>query len=301
MSPPPVAGTAAGYRSGILMMAGACLGWSTSGLIVRHTSIANGWEVTFWRSLFCCVTLSAWLLVRYGGGAAARVRAIGRIGVVSALLFAVMFTAFLLALTRTTVANTQVLVSVAPLFAAIAGFAFQGERVPARTWCAIVCAFGGILVMFSGALGGGAMSGNLFALLVPLAFAAQVVLLKRTGTALDMLPAVLLGGVFSALLTLPLALPLSASAHDLALLALMGAVQLALPCVLMTWAAPLLSAAEAGLIQLVETICAPLWVWLAVGEEPGAATLLGGGIVIAALVVNETLGLRSTRAARVAQ
>lgn len=283
------------------MMAGAALGWSTSGLIVRHTSVANGWEVTFWRSAFCCIALGGWLAWRHGADAPRLVRATGWIGLASGLLFAVMFTAFLLALTRTSVANTQVLVSVAPLFAAIGGFLFQGERVPARTWAAIACALAGILVMFYGTIGGGAPTGALFALLVPLAFAAQVVLLKRTGTRLDMLPAVLLGGVFSSLLTLPMAWPLRATGHDLWLLALMGVAQLAIPCVLMTRAAPLLSAAETGLLQLLETICAPLWVWLAVGEEPGPTTLLGGGIVVAALVLNESWGLRAARGPELAR
>jgi drug/metabolite transporter (DMT)-like permease len=120
-----------------------------------------------------------------------------------------------------------------------------------------------------------------------LAAAVNLVTLKHAGRSVDLIPAVLLGAAFSALVTLPLALPLSASAKDIALLAMLGCLQLGLPCMLMVRASPQLSAPEISLLALLEVVLGPLWAWLGAGEAPAAATLAGGAAVIAALLLNE--------------
>jgi drug/metabolite transporter (DMT)-like permease len=134
----------------------------------------------------------------------------------------------------------------------------------------------------------------LIALAVPLAAAVNFVTLKHAGRTVDFIPAVLLGAILSAILTLPYALPLRANAHDLVLLAVLGCLQLGLPCMLMVRASRHLSAPEIALLALLEVVLGPLWAWLGAGEAPALATLAGGALVIAALLLNElaALGVR---------
>ena len=127
---------------------------------------------------------------------------------------------------------------------------------------------------------------------MPLAASINVITLKKAGQAIDLVPAVLLGGVFSALLMLPLAWPLQASAHDLGILATLGFFQLGFPCMLMVIAARSLSAPELSLLALIEVLLGPLWAWLGAGETPLQQTLVGGAIVLTALVGNEMAALR---------
>jgi drug/metabolite transporter (DMT)-like permease len=144
--------------------------------------------------------------------------------------------------------------------------------------------------MFASGLGPG-LAGTLIAFAVPIAAAVNVVTLKRWGRKVDFAPAVMLGGLLSAAFTLPLALPFQASAHDLAWLAALGSFQLAVPCMLLVIASRYLAAAEVALLTLLEAIMGPLWAWLGVGETPGAATLIGGAIVLAAIAGNEVIAL----------
>lgn len=277
---------------GVLLMVGASICWSLSGIIVRNTSVSNNWEVVFWRSCFSFLFLALWLGVTHGRESFAELRRIGWSGIASGVMFAIMITFFLLALTLTTVANTQAIVCLAPFMAAIAAWIFLRERPSMRTWIAMTGAFIGMMFMFVESLGSGRMIGNLVALFVPIAYGINVVILRKTHAQADMVMAVLLGSFTSALITLPLAWPFETSNHDLALLALMGVVQLAIGCILFVRATPHLTAAEISLIGLLESILAPLWVWWGVGERPSNLALVGGLIVIASLLLNELLSGR---------
>ncbi len=146
--------------------------------------------------------------------------------------------------------------------------------------------------MFAEGVEAGRLEGNLLALGVPLAAALNVVLLRRQRKRVDMVPAVLLAGLFSIVAALPFALPLTASAADLGVLALMGFIQLGLGCVLMTLATRHLAAGEIGLLALLETILGPIWVWIGIGERPSDLALVGGVIVLAALAVDSLPALR---------
>lgn len=282
-------------RRGILLMLGATLCWSTAGMLVRNMDLRDSWEITFWRSLVMTAFIGAILLVRYGAGAATRLREVGWPGVVAGALWALMYVCFIVALGHTTVGNVLVLSSVAPFSSALLGWLFLRERVPGRTWLAMVAAFGGILLMFAESIGSGGLAGNLIALVIPFAFAVNVIILRRMHAHIDMLPTLILSGVFSMAVTLPLAWPLEPSAKDAALLGIMGVVQLGLGVLLMIRAAPLLAAAEIGLLAMLETIFGTLSTWLVVGEHPGTLALAGGAVVVSALAANEMLGLRNAR------
>jgi drug/metabolite transporter (DMT)-like permease len=277
---------------GVILMVGASICWSLSGIIVRNTSVNNNWEVVFWRSCFSFLFLALWLGVTHGRESFAELRRVGWSGIASGIMFALMITFFLLALTLTTVANTQAIVCLAPFMAAIAAWIFLRERLSVRTWIAMTGALIGMMLMFIESLGSGRMIGNLVALFVPIAYGINVVILRKSHAQADMVMAVLIGSFISALVTLPLAWPFQASAHDLSLLGLMGVVQLAIGCILFVRATPHLTAAEISLIGLLESILAPLWVWWGVGERPSNLALIGGGIVIASLLLNEIFSAR---------
>ncbi len=198
-------------------------------------------------------------------------------------------------LTRTTVANTSVLMSVSPFLAAIAGRVALGEVVPWRTWLAMAVAFGGIIVMFADSLEGGRASGNVLALGVSVCFALNLTMLRKFRATADMLPTVLLAGLWSLLPAFLFAGPFSASANDIAWLALMGCVQLGAGCLLMTAASKHLSATELGLLSLLEPILGPIWVWWFMAEQPAALTLVGAAIVLTAVIANEAFAAYSER------
>jgi drug/metabolite transporter (DMT)-like permease len=289
------------HHRAVAAMVAATLMWSIAGVVTRHLEVARGFEITFWRSAFNALALA--LLLSWLRGPAALGSALrhgGRALWLSALCWCAMYTAFMLALTLTTVANVLVTMALAPLLTALLARATLGHRLARRTWAAVLLAGIGIAWMYGSefsAAGASHWLGTAVALAVPVAAAVNWTLLQhlkgREGGGADMLPALLLGAALSALLTLPLALPLAASAHDLSLLALLGVVQLALPCMLAVSAARVLSAPEISLLGLLEVVFGVAWAWLGAGEAPGPSVLGGGLLVLGALVGNEVLALRT--------
>lgn len=269
--------------------------WSIAGVFTRHLDSAKSFEVTFWRSLFCAITLIVWFVYTRGAaGAVAYMRASGRSGLISGLCWAVMFTCFMIALTLTSTANTLIVNALSPLFATILAWAVLKTPIATRTWLAIAAAFAGMVIMFASQAqaSGAALFGMAVAFGVPVASAINIVTLKRTGAHVDLAPAVLLGALLSCAITLPLSLPFAASTKDVLLLAILGVFQLGIPCVMMVRASAHLTAPEVALLGLLEVLMGPLWSWLGAGETPGASTLIGGAIVLAALVTNEIVPRR---------
>ncbi|HQU50750.1 MAG TPA: DMT family transporter [Casimicrobiaceae bacterium] len=286
---------AAARRRAIAMMIVAATCWSSGGFLVRRQSLADPWEIVFWRSTFMVLFVAGVLAVIHGRRTAAAIRAVGAPGLASGVFLACTFFFFIASLTRTTVANTFVLMSVAPFTAAIAGRVFLREAVPPRTWLAMAVAFAGIVVMFGDAIDSGQLVGNLLALGVPCFFAAQVTVLRKYHATVDMLPQVMIAGIVSIAVAAPLASPFTATPGDLAVLAVMGSIQLGAGCLLATAASRQLTATELGLLGLLEPILGPIWVWALMGEHPGTTTLAGGAIVLAAVIANEAFAAWRTR------
>jgi len=284
--------TPAEHRKGIALMIGATLCWASAGVLVRNMDVTDGWKIAFWRSFFMTAFLLVVLSFQHGSRLLQRVHAMGWPGVVSGLLFAGMMISFILALSLTTVANTLVVGSISPFVAALCGHLFLGEKVAPRTWLAMIAAIGGIVMMFFDGLTSGGWAGNLIALCIPVGFGANVVILRKHRTAVDMVPSVLLAGIFSMLIALPFALPLSVSTSDLVLLSIMGTVQLGVGLLLMMVAVRYLASAEIGLLSILEIVFGTLSVWVLIGERPSQTALIGGAIVIGALAANQLAGLR---------
>jgi drug/metabolite transporter (DMT)-like permease len=275
--------------TGALLVTGACLCWSSGGILVRLLDI-QGAAVVFWRSLFMAVAVALGLLAVHRRRAFRVVVAVGWPGVLSGLLLALAFLGYILSLAHTKVANTLVLMSASPLVAALLARLLLQERLDRTTVLAIGVAMLGIAVMFGHGIAAGSLVGDGFALLVALSFGANIVVLRRW-RGIDMVPATMLGGLFSAVATLPWAMAAPVSSADLALLATLGCFQLALGLALFVRGSRRLGAAELGLLTLLETVLAPLWVWLGVGETPGLPALLGGALVLTA-VITATLAPR---------
>ena len=289
------------HRRAVLTMVAVTLMWSIAGVVSRHIEAARGFEVTFWRSFFNAVAMVLLLGVLRGPAQLARsLREGGRTLWLSGLCWGVMYTAFMLALTLTTVANVLVLIALTPLITALAARFALGHRLAARTWGAIVLAGAGIVWMYAREVSGAdarQLLGMAIGLAVPLAAALNWTLMQhnRGAAQQDMLPAVLIGALLSALATVVPALPFAATTADLGLLALLGVVQLAIPCLLAVVVARSLSAPEISLLGLLEVIFGVLWAWLGANEAPSASVLAGGALVLAALAGNELLALRERR------
>lgn len=273
--------------TGALLVAGACLCWSSGGILVRLLEV-QGLAVVFWRSLFMVLAVALGLFAVHRRRAFGVVIAVGWPGVLSGLLLALTFLGYILSLTYTQVANTMVLMSASPLVAALLARLLLQERLDGTTALAIGVAMLGIAVMFGHGVVAGSLVGDGFALLVALSFGANIVVLRRW-RGIDMVPATMLGGLFSAVATLPWAGAAPVSSGDLALLATLGCFQLALGLALFVGGSRRLRAAELGLLTLLETVLAPLWVWIGLGETPGLPALLGGALVLTAVII-ATLG-----------
>lgn len=296
-------------RAVVLMILVSFL-WSIAGVVTRHLDATQSFEVTFWRSLFNAVALTIALVAMRGARLWRDLAEASSALWLSGVCWALMFTAFMIAITLTTVANVLVTMAVAPLITALFARIFLKHRLPARTWSAIAIAGLGIGWMFCReAQTGASLLGTSVALAVPLAAAINWTLLQHisqreavtTDTAADsqnMLPAVLIGAILSALVTLPFAWPLLASTHDLGLLALLGIVQLAVPCLLVVRLSRELPAPEIALLSLLEVVFGVLWAWLGAGEQPSGSTIAGGLLVLGALITNEALAGQDLRKPR---
>lgn len=283
------------HSKAVFVMIAVTMMWSIAGVVTRHLEQARSFEVTFWRSFFTVLSLLVILPFFQGREVFGRIRHGGWALWLSGLCWAVMFTAFMVALTLTSVANTLVTMALGPLLTALIARAAIGHRIAPRTWAAIAIAGVGIAYMYGVQIEAGRFAGTLVALCVPIAGGINWTITQRShaqGQGVDLVPAVLVGAVISSLLTLPLSLPFQASGHDIGLLALLGLVQLAIPCALAVVCARVLKAPEMSLLALLEVVFGILLAWIGAGEVPRPTVLTGGALVIGALVMNELIGWR---------
>jgi drug/metabolite transporter (DMT)-like permease len=282
----------------LALMVVAPLLWSLAGVLARQIQTAGAFEMAFWRSSFAAAFVFVALSLLQGRRPFATLRAAGLPALVSGAMWAVMFTCFIVALTLTTVANVLVMSSLGPLCTALLAWFMLREPIPARSWLAIVAASIGMGAMFGAGFTADDphhVAGLALALTIPVAGAINIVVLRRGAAHLDLMPAVMLGALLSAAVTLPFALPFQASGRDLLVLATLGVFQLGLPCLLLVLVSRTLTAPEIALLALLEVVLGPLWTWLGAGEVPAGSTIAGGAIVLAALAGNEAAALAERR------
>lgn len=266
---------------------------SPDALLVRLLAIDH-WSIIFWRGILLAVTLLGFIIVRHRRRAPAQLRAVGRAGLLAGCLFAGSTVSFVTSISLTAAANTLVIISAEPLFAALLSFVFLREAIALRTWIAVLTVLVGIAVIFSGSLGGGALVGDLCAVGTALFMAGNFVVVRHA-RAINMVPSVALSGLIAALLVSPLAAPLSPGPRDVALLLALGVFVLPVSFGLIQLAPRHLPAPEVSLILLLESILGSLWVWMALDEVPAPETFIGGALLLVTVGVHSLLGLRRTR------
>ncbi len=283
------------HNRAVFLMVMAALMWSTAGVVTRQLESAQTFEITFWRSAFTVISLLVILPLFQGWQVFQKIRHAPAALWISGVCWSVMFTAFMVALTLTSVANVLVTMALGPLLTAMLSRLFIGHRIALRTWLAIVLAGGGVVYMYAAQLGDLSLVGTLVTLCVPLASALNWTVNQHfhaRGQDVDLIPAVLVGAVISVAVTLPLAFPFQATVHDIGLLAFLGLFQLAIPCAVCVLCARVLQAPEMSLLALLEVIFGILLAWLGANEVPRDSVLIGGAVVIGALVANELIGWR---------
>jgi drug/metabolite transporter (DMT)-like permease len=276
------------------MVANAAM-WSIAGVVTRQLESAQSFEITFWRSLFTFLSLLVLLPLTQGRDVFKGMRQGGVSLWLSGVCWSVMFTAFMLALTMTTVANVLITMAMGPFFTALVARVVLGQRIDVRTALAIVMAALGIAWMFGAEVATQGWLGFVVALCVPLAAAVNWTVVQRAavrGLAVDLAPGVLIGAAISCLVTLPMSMPFQAVATDVAWLALLGLVQLAIPCLLSVACARVLKAPEVSLLALLEVVFGIFLAWWGAGEEPSSSVLSGGLLVLGALLAHQGLAWR---------
>ena len=269
-------------RRGQIYVALAAVAWSTAGVLQRQLDLDTATQV-FGRAVFAAAALLAYVAVIERGRVALAFRSVGLAGVAVALCVATASAGFIAALNHASVARVLFLLAASPVMAAVLARVVLGEPITRRTAWALALALGGITLML-GAPGEGSLEGDALALLAALAFAVMIVI-TRARHDVSMAPATCLSQVILVVAFLPFATPGEISGEDVGWLAALGIGQIGLGFALLTVGARLIPAAQVGLITLLEVVLGPLWVWLALDERPSTLTLVGGAIVIAAIVI----------------
>jgi drug/metabolite transporter (DMT)-like permease len=277
------------YGTGLLLVFLGFVCFSTGGVILRFIATEDGWAILFWRSIPWLIAIAAFLAWR-NGSVLRPIRTAGPTGFFVGACVAGAASGYIFGVKHTTVANVAFTFSATPFLAALLGWFVLRERVATRTMIAICAALAGVAVMVGDGLSSGGWLGNLMALGAALSFAIMLVLLRRAGQA-DMLPASIWGAVVSITIGAALSPDLAIPPRDIAWCAAFGTLNMTAGLALVTLGARHLPAADTALMQLTESILAPVWVWVVFAETPGTFTLIGGGVVLAA-VVWQTAGVR---------
>jgi drug/metabolite transporter (DMT)-like permease len=269
-------------RRGQVFVALAALAWSTAGVLQRELSVGTATQVAG-RALVAAFALFGFVALSEGRGVVRAFTAMGRAELAVAVLTAVASATFIVALNHTTVANVLFMQAVAPIAAALIAWVGLHESVSRRSGVAMVIALVGVGLMVGGP-GGSHGLGVGLSVVMTLAFALSVVITRHRRD-ISMAPAICLSQVLVVAVAGPFGHPGSVGAHDLGLILALGVGQMGLGLAFLTIGARLIPAAEVALITLLEVVLGPLWVWLALAERPSTATLIGGGVVMAAVVL----------------
>lgn len=277
------------HAKGLLIAVFAVLCISPDTLLIRLGG-ESYWVTLFWRSLFTAIGLILLVVVMNGRKTGQSIKSLGKPGLYVTLLFSVSNFAFLAAIQITTVANTLVIITTTPVFAALFGRIFLSERIALRTWITTTVVLLTIGFIFAEGLGGGAVWGNLLALLSALSLSAAFVI-TRHAEEVDMTPAMAGSALISVAISFIIATSLVIPWESLIIFIALG-VCLTLAFSLLFIAPRYISAAEVSLLMPMETVLGTALVWVYIGEEPSIRTIMGGVVIIVVLSINSIIGIR---------
>jgi len=266
----------------LLLFGGFCLSWG--GFVIRSFEEASVWQILLLRSFFFMIALIVFLGVTYKKNTIKIFRDAGFSAVLGGLVMSLSFIAFVVAMTNTAVANVVFIISTQTMFLAIFGYFYLKEKVSLVSFISIILAMFGITVMVGSSLSSGSFFGNLVALAIPINFSILVMIIRKNKN-LDMIPAIFYSGIFSVIYGLILSESFFFTSHDILMGFILGVPQLAFGFICITIGSRSIPSATIGLLMLSETICAPIWVFLFLNEIPPVSTLIGGFIIIVAIII----------------
>ena len=266
----------------LLLFGGFCLSWG--GFIIRSFEEASIWQILFLRSFFFLLALIAFLFVTYKKNTINIIKESGLPGLLGGFVLSFSFVAFVVAMSNTTVANVVFIISTQTMFLAIFGYFYLKEKVSLIGLISILLAMSGIIIMVGDSISGGSLFGNIVALAIPINFAILVMIIRKN-TKVDMVPAIFYSGIFSLIYGFFLAESFEFTKHDLWMGFLLGVPQLAVSFICITIGSRTVESATVGILMLMETLCAPLWVWLFLNEIPPISVFIGGAVIISAIIL----------------
>ena len=266
----------------LLLFGGFCLSWG--GFIIRSFEEASIWQILFLRSFFFLLALIVFLFVTYKKNTFNIVKESGLPGLLGGFVLSFSFVAFVVAMSNTTVANVVFIISTQTMFLAIFGYFYLKEKVSLIGLISILLAMSGIIIMVGDSISGGSLFGNIVALAIPINFAILVMIIRKN-TKVDMVPAIFYSGIFSLIYGFFLAESFEFTKHDLWMGFLLGVPQLAVSFICITIGSRTVESATVGILMLMETLCAPLWVWLFLNEIPPISVFIGGAVIISAIIL----------------
>ena len=266
----------------LLLFGGFCLSWG--GFIIRSFEEASIWQILFLRSFFFLLALIAFLFVTYKKNTFNIIRESGLPGLLGGFVLSFSFVAFVVAMSNTTVANVVFIISTQTMFLAIFGYFYLREKVSLIGSTSIFLAMSGIIVMVGDSISTGSLFGNIVALAIPINFAILVMIIRKNNK-VDMVPAIFYSGIFSLIYGFLLTESFEFTRHDLFMGFLLGVPQLAISFICITIGSRTVESATVGILMLMETLCAPLWVWIFLNEVPPISVFLGGAVIILAIIL----------------
>ena len=268
----------------LLLLFGAfCLSWG--GFIVRSFEEASVWQILLIRSVFFVIALTFFLISTYKKYTLKIFKDACYPALVAGLVLSLSFVAYVYAMTITTVANVVFIISTQTMFLAITGYIFLKEKISLISFISIVLAMSGITIMIGDSILSGSLLGNIIALAIPINFSILVIIIRKNKN-LDMVPAIFYSGIFSLIYGLILSESYTFSYHDIKMGFLLGVPQLAFGFICITIGSRSTASTTVGLLMLTETLFAPVWVWLFLNEIPPISVLIGGAIIIGAIILN---------------
>ena len=266
----------------LCLLGGFFLSWG--GLIIRSFETNDIWQILLIRSFFFMIALIIFLVLTYKKDTIVVIKKSGLPAVVAGLFLSLSFVAYIIAMSKTSVANVVFIISTQTIFLAIFGYLFLREKINFKGFVAITLALVGIVVMIGDSINQGTLFGNIVAFAIPINFTILVMIIRKFPK-LDMVPAIFYSGIFSGLYGLFLSNNMYFSANDLLMGFLLGVPQLAFGFICVTIGTKTTPAVTVGLLMLLETIFAPIWVWIFLNETPPLSVFTGGAIIIFAVIL----------------
>jgi len=280
-------------KKGTLLAFTAIMFITPDSLFIRLAHV-NSWNLIFYRGLIPFFLVFVGLIIIYKKKLLNELINNSWHGVAYAVVFTVTNIVFVISIENTNVANTLIMIALAPMLSAVISFIFLKERPDQKTWAAIIITTLAVIYIFYDALDAGDFLGNFLGLVAAMGLAVGANII-RSAKKISLVPSAMLGKLMVALIALLFIDNIKLEDKDLIIVPLMCIMCVAIPFVLVTLAPRYITAAEVNLFFLLETIFGPLWVWLVIKEQPSFETIIGGSIIIITIAIHSTLALKKAR------